>query len=96
MNSPAQATSAPQRYPLEALRAVVEALFTATGMDADKAIKGATGPTATRLAGEADTLAKRYGSLATPELYVGTSENDANKVDATGAAVTKAVDEIAG
>ncbi len=66
------------------------------GMDADKAIKGATGPTATRLAGEADTLAKRYGSLATPELYVGTSENDANKVDATGAAVTKAVDEIAG
>ncbi|MDO8777291.1 MAG: Ldh family oxidoreductase [Burkholderiaceae bacterium] len=37
MNSPAQAASALQRYPLEALRAAVETLFTATGMDADKA-----------------------------------------------------------
>jgi len=37
MNSPAQAVSPPQRYPLEALRRTVETLFTATGMDADKA-----------------------------------------------------------
>lgn len=74
---------------------VRDLLGSVPGLDVDKALKDADGPEVEKLLGEAETLATRYGSSSTPDVYVGTSENDANKVDATAAAINKAVDEIA-
>jgi len=65
------------------------------GLDVDKAMKAANGAGPTRLSGEAESLAKRYGSQNTPDVYVGTSQNDANKTGATAADISKAVAEIA-
>jgi protein-disulfide isomerase len=73
-----------------------ELLGAVPGLDVDKAIKDGQGAAATRLIAEAETLAGRYGSQGTPDLYVGRSENDANRVDATAASVIEAVNEIAG
>lgn len=61
------------------------------GLDVDRVFKDAKGAVPTRLLGEAETLATRYGSQSTPDVYVGTSENNASKVDPTEAAVKKAV-----
>lgn len=71
---------------------VREILGAVPGMDVDKALKSTAG---TAKLGEAESLAKRYGSQSTPDVYVGTSENDANKTGATAADITKAVGEIA-
>ena len=76
----------------ERLREILSAV---PGLDVDKALKDAQGGDTEQLIGEAETLAKRFGSASTPDLYVGTSEIDANKVDPTAAAINKAVDEIA-
>ncbi|MEI2703173.1 MAG: thioredoxin domain-containing protein [Baekduia sp.] len=73
-----------------------ELLGAVEGLDADKAIKDGNGSGAERLIAEAETLAGRYGSEGTPDVYVGKSENDANNVDPTEASVTEAVNEIAG
>jgi protein-disulfide isomerase len=73
-----------------------EILGAVQGLDVDKALTAAEGETPARLLGEAESLASRYGSQSTPDIYVGTSENDANKTDPTAAAINKAVDEIAG
>ena len=66
------------------------------GLDVDNAIKAGEGTEVERLIAEAETLAGRYGSEGTPDLYVGKSENDADNVDPTEASVTDAVNEIAG
>lgn len=71
-------------------------ILTGAGVDVPRALKDASGDQAQQLLGEAETLASRYGSQSTPDVYVGTSENDGKKTGATEADITAAVGKIAG
>jgi protein-disulfide isomerase len=64
----------------------------AAGADSAKAIAGAGDASVTQGLGEAKTLASRYGVESTPTLVVGPTGGDLQKVDATAAAIGKAVD----
>lgn len=71
-------------------------ILTAAGVDVARALKDASGDQAQQLLGATETLASRYGSQSTPDVYVGTSENDGKKTGATEADITAAVGKIAG
>lgn len=76
--------------------AIQKQILTGAGVDVPKALTDATGDKAQQLLAEAETLANRYGSQSTPDVYVGTSENDGKKTGATEADITAAVGKIAG
>lgn len=71
-------------------------ILTGAGVDVARALKDAAGGKPQELLGEAETLANRYGSQSTPDVYVGTSENDGKKTGATEADIIAAVGKIAG
>lgn len=74
-----------------------EILGAVAGLDVDKARAAATGPAPARRIAEAQALADRFGpreTQQTPDVYIGTSAADAERIDATAAAIAKAVNKI--
>lgn len=76
--------------------AIEKQILTGAGVDVARALKDAGAGKPQELLAEAETLANRYGSQSTPDVYVGTSENDGKKTGATEADITAAVGKIAG